>query len=333
MDQPTFITRMVNWFLNLFGIEAQTTSQQPGSGAPTPVTRKVSLIIYNPTIPSAGGQPLTSVMNWNDPDRLAAGLIADLRDISHGYINYEIAERIEVDAFPVKEDGFRYTGDEYVTCMRAGQGFHMPDAVDYAEVLRQNDLIARVSSGKIDEVWTISFPYAGFYESRMAGPGAFWCNAPALEGFESAGRRFVIMAFNYERGVGEMLESFGHRAESILSHVYRNVPDSQNLWKRFSLYDKVAPRRAEVGIVHFAPNSQSDYDWGNPSPVLTRCRTWLNFPNLSGDPVMLNCAEWGGGDIRAHHRWWFKLMPHISGQAAGISYNWWEYIVDPNRAR
>jgi len=28
------------------------------------------------------------------------------------------------------------------------------------------------------------------------------------------------MGFNYERGVGEMLEDLGHRAESILSHVF-----------------------------------------------------------------------------------------------------------------
>jgi hypothetical protein len=113
--------------------------------------------------------------------------------------------------------------------------------------------------------------------------------------------------------------------------VFRGISEAENLWARFTLYDKIAPGRAEVGTVHFAPNSLRDYDWGNLRPVLSRCRTWQNFPDLSGEPATVDCREWGGGDIRAHHRWWFSLMPHRSGQYRGIRFNWWEYIVDPNR--
>ncbi len=347
MNQPSLVRRFVHWLLRRSGVEPVSPQPvhggqpdlspqlppEPTSAAPTPRTRKVSLIIYNPTIPGQGSRALTSVLGWNDPDRLVAELIDDLREISHGWANFEIAERIKIDAFPIKEDRFRYTPGEYVASIRSGRGFHQPDAVDYMDIIRQNNLIEKVRSGAIDEVWTISFPYAGFYESRMAGPGAFWCNAPALETANEAGRRFVIMAFNYERGVGEMLESFGHRAESIMAQVFRGSPETENLWARYTLYDKIAPGRAEVGTVHFAPNSRQDYDWGNTRPVLSRCRTWPNFPDLSGDPVTVDCREWGGGDIRAHHRWWFNLMPHISGQYRGISFNWWEYIVDPNRVR
>jgi hypothetical protein len=187
-----------------------------------------------------------------------------------------------------------------------------------------------VAAGELDEVWLFGPPYGGFYESRMAGLGAYWCNGPPVEGLACA-RRFVVMGFSYERGVGEMLESFGHRAESIMAEVFSSTPDAGNLWKRFTLYDKIAPQEAEVGTVHYAPNSRTDYDWGNPSPVLSRCRTWQNFPDLSGDPATVDCREWGGGDIRAHHRWWFNLMPHRNGQQSGISYNWWEYIANPNR--
>ncbi len=339
MKQPSLYRRFAHWLLRRFGVEPApykppSLNEPPqADSAPKPVTRNVSLIIYNPTIPGQGGQRLMSVLNWNDPDRLVAGLIADLRDVSQGYANFTITERIEIDAFPLKGDGFRYTPEDYLSCIRSGRGFHQPDAVDYLDVIRQNNLIEKVHTGAIDEVWTVSFPYAGFYESRMAGPGAFWCNAPALESANEAGRRFVIMAFNYERGVGEMLESFGHRAESIMAQVFRGAPEGENLWARFTLYDKIASGRAEVGTVHFAPNSRQDYDWGYAAPVLSRCRTWQNFPDLSGDPATVDCGEWGGGDIRAHHRWWFNLMPHRRGQYRGISFNWWEYIVDPNRVR
>jgi hypothetical protein len=182
-------------------------------------------------------------------------------------------------------------------------------------------------------VWLFAFPYAGYYESRMGGPGAFWCNAPPLERTETAGRRFVVMGFNYERGVGEMLEDLGHRAESILSHVFRHTRGDANLWERFSRYDQKAPGRAECGNVHFAPNSVRDYDWGNRRPVPSRCDTWLRFPDLSGAARAVDCREWGNGDIRLHHLWWFQHFPHGAGATEGISHNWWEYVIDPNRVR
>ena len=338
MDQPSIYRRFVIWLRRLFGSEpvpSRSLPRDPTSvdETPTPVTRKVSLLIYNPLIPGPNGQRLVPTLRWNDPDRMVNELIADLREVSHGYASFEIVERLEIDAFPLKKDGFRYTAAEFLRCWQTHSGFHQPDAVDYEDILRQNNLIEKIQEGVVDEVWTISFPYAGFYESRMAGPGAFWCNAPPLQSAAAAGRRFVIMAFNYERGVGEMLESFGHRAESILEQVFRDVPDEENLWKRFTRYDKIAPGQAEVGSVHFAPNSRRDYEWGRATPVLSRSRTWQNFPDLSGDPVMQDCREWGGGDTRAHHRWWLNLLPHRRGQYRGISFNWWEYIVDPNQVR
>lgn len=299
---------------------------------PAPVTRQVSLIIYDPTIPSEGNRRLSQVLGWNDSDWLVRELISDLREVSHGYARYEIRERILVDAFPIKKDGFRYTAESFLRAWRSRSGFHMPDDVDYHQILADHGLIEKVRQEQIDEVWTVSYPYAGFYESRMAGPGAFWCNAPPLEGTDHAGRRFVIMAFNYERGVGEMLESYGHRAESIMQQVYRHVPPADNLWQRFTRHEKAAPGQAEVGNIHYAPNSRQDYDWGNNAPVLSRAYAWASYPNIDGPPRKMDSREWGGGDIRAHHRWWFSLLPHVEGTGpGGVANNWWQYIVDPNR--
>jgi hypothetical protein len=139
------------------------------------------------------------------------------------------------------------------------------------------------------------------------------------------------MGFNYERGVGEMLEDLGHRAESILSKVFEPTVGDANLFERFLRYDKKYPGEAECGNVHFAPNSIKDYDWGNPRFVQSRCDIWYNFPKLSGEPRLVNCAEWGNGDIRAHHLWWFLHFPHSVGEANRISWNWWDYVIDPNR--
>jgi hypothetical protein len=291
-------------------------------------TRRVLSIIHNPI---SNGRKLHQLLNWSDPDRLAEMYIRDVREGSYGYANFEIVERIEVDGFPLKQDGFRYTTDNYLKCWRSRSGFHQPDLVDYHRLLDELDVTRKINNGAIDEVWLFAFPYAGYYESIMAGPGAFWCNAPPLNGIK-ADRRFVVMGFNYERGVGEMLEDLGHRAESILAKVFEKTRGEANLWERFTRYDKTHPGRAECGNVHFAPNSDRDYDWGNRREVVSRCDDWYNFPNFKGGTRRVNCGEWGNGDIRLHHLWWFKHFPHTLGTTDGVSNNWWTYIIDPNEA-
>jgi hypothetical protein len=262
--------------------------------------------------------------------RLAQDYISDVRKCSYGYANYEIVDGEVVDGFPTKVDGFRYDAAAYLEACRTGRA-HEPDGVDYQDLIRRFDLIDRVDSGEIDEVWLFGGPFFGYWESTMAGPDAFWCNSPEVRGAEHCSRRFVIMGFSYERGVGEMLENLGHRAESILGRVFEPVGAEANLFERFSRFDLAHPGRAEVGTVHFAPNSLRDYDWGNPRPVLARCDTWLRFPDLTGEPRRVTCAEWGNGDTREHHRWWFRRFPHFVGESDGISWNWWEYVIDPNR--
>jgi hypothetical protein len=165
----------------------------------------------------------------------------------------------------------------------------------------------------------------------MGGPGAFWCNAAPLKNTEAAGRRFVIMGFSYERGMGEMLENMGHRAESILEKTFENLSGEENLWRRFIRHQKTAPGRAALGNIHFAPNSQKDYDWNNPEPVPSECDDWLhNFPHFKGVIRTVTAAEWGSGDIREHHKWWFRHIPRVAGRRNEIYNNWWQYIMNPN---
>jgi len=281
-------------------------------------------------VASAGGRRLTEVLHWNDPDILAQEFIADLRETSGGYVDYQIVERIDADWFPPKVDGFRYDAASYLHAWRT-RAFHRPDAIDYPAQVAAFDLLGRHERGEIDEVWFFAFPYSGDYESTMAGRDAFWLNAPPVPGTEGAPRRLPIMAFNYERGVGEMLENYGHRVESIMPRVYERLGRGRDLWQLFTLYDRIAPGRAQCGNVHFAPNSVRDYDWGNPRPVRSYCDDWYTFPDLPGRARTFTCEEWGGGDIRAHHRWWLAHIPHAEGETDGVSNNWWRYIVDVNQ--
>jgi hypothetical protein len=101
-----------------------------------------------------------------------------------------------------------------------------------------------------------------------------------------------------------------------------------NLFAKFLLYDRIAPGNSQCGNVHYAPNSQKDYEWGNPTPVITYADDWLTFPNLPRVQKMQNANSWGGGDIRGHHRWWFSRFPKVAGRMNGVRLNWWQYICD-----
>jgi hypothetical protein len=193
----------------------------------------------------------------------------------------------------------------------------------------------------------MGFPYAGLYESVMGGAGALWCNAPPLANTGSCQRRFVIMGFSYEREVGEMLHSYNHRCESILAQVFNSqdflvwtykpnrtpatiVPGQNiNLFERFITFDQIAPGRAAIGTVHYAPNSVKDYDLGNPNPVKSECYDWLKFPNFQGDVRVVTAQEWGGEE-ESYQQWWLKHLPKTAGRKNGIHNNWWQYIANPN---
>lgn len=298
---------------------------------PAQITRsKVLLIVYDPVMDPATGVKLSQKMNWNNTTDLVNGFMADILEVSKGLVRYEIVKRIDVNEFPAKTDGFRYTPQTFYAVMTGASAPHMPQEVDYYAIINKFNILQQVARNEIDEVWVFNFPNAGFYESVMGGPGAFWCNAPPLANTSASKRRFVIMGFSFERGVGEMHESYGHRAESIMEKTYNKLTGDANLWKRFIRYDKTSPGKAACGNVHFAPNSQADYDWGNKTPVKSECYDWLlNFPIFKGDIRIVDATEWGGGEIRAHHKWWFNHFARTSGRKNGIHNNWWQYIAAP----
>jgi len=293
------------------------------------LTSRVFLVIYDPVMNPVTGEKLSSRMNWHRVDDLVTGFIADIATTSNGLARYQVVDRIELNEFPSKTDGFRYT-PETLKAVLQGATPHTPSMVNYNQILTQLNILQRVQDHEIDEVWFFAFPHAGFYESRMGGKGAFWCNSPALENTNSCNRKFIMMGFSYERQVGEMLESFGHRSESILIKTFEKALPGMNLFERFSRYDKQNPGLAEVGTIHFAPNSENDYDWNDPRLVPSHCDDWLHFPGLPGPARQVNADEWGNGDIRLHHKWWLRHLPKVAGRTASISNNWWQYIIDPN---
>jgi hypothetical protein len=167
-------------------------------------------------------QPAAVPKNWNKSDDLIQKYITALRQASGDRLVYQLVNKLVVPNYPVFLDGRQYDDATWMEAraddrkaFRDAHGSYM--MADYQRIIQDFNLLQQVKSQQIDEVWMFGGPYFGFYESRMVGKGAFWCNAP---GIEQNCRRFVIMGFNYERDVREMVHDFGHRAESILARQF-----------------------------------------------------------------------------------------------------------------
>jgi hypothetical protein len=205
------------------------TTSLSAAVSPQPMILKTLVIVYDPIVDQASGKKLSEFMNWNRVEDLAQGYISDILEITNGLIEYQIVEHIDVDAFPAKVDGYAYDAQTYLNVMRGILRPYTPQEADYYAIIEHFNILQRVANYEIDEVWAFGFPHAGFYESSMGGPGAFWCNAPPLINTEASERRFVIMGFSYERGIGEMLENLGHRAESIMEKTFEKLTGADNL--------------------------------------------------------------------------------------------------------
>ena len=308
-------------------------------------TYDVLVINFDPVFEAAGGKKWHELLSfWSDPHTLAAEFAADMHEVSHGYTTYRVVDWIEVDEMPSGVDGFVYDKDVYYqTLMDAlaaadgtywdydgweDHGFNF----DYESCFEKYQVRERVNSGEIDEVWLFAGPVHGntMYETRMCGNGAFWCNSPGLE---MDCKRFVAYGFNFEREAAEMIHDAGHRMESIMNAVFGWPDYSKDYqdytdWEKFSAYDQVSPGHAGIGLIHFAPNSTSDYDWDNKTSVNSYCDDWLNYPNLTGIQRTVDCAEWNA-DQRGFIKWWFSHLPHAAGTnlSNGKYNNWWIYFT------
>ncbi len=307
----------------------------PPSGVdPDAIAPRVLLYICNPMMP--GGQRLNEFYGWGDPLALTDQIIEDFRVSSHDRARFEIVEVIDDSTWPYLDSGFQYTSESFQQAW-ANHDFE-PGTFDYARFVSDHNLGARVDSGDIDEVWVYSFPGAGMFESAMAGKGAFWVNGGP---YPDAGgdRAFVIMGWNYERGVGEAIHSFGHRAESTLAdRVYGQWCQSRcNTWSRFALLDLDISGQGGVGNVHFPVNGEGDYDYANGRFVLSNADAWLAYPNLNNNTRSINFHEWSPDESdpqRQYLNWWYAHMPHV-GSKAPDQYlaNWWRYLCDVDQIK
>ena len=299
----------------------------------TPITRNVMVIDFNPILENQGNKRLRAYTHWNDPLSLEAQFIQDITTASGGYLTYKIVERLaDLDVYPTKNNGYVFTDPSYISALSSADS-NARAIINYNKVLTDYDVCGKVNRGEIDELWLWGGPWFGYWEAVMAGPGAYVTNAPPITG-TACTRKLHIFGFSYERGIPEMLEDMGHRAEGTLRTAYGGWFTGQNTdWDKFtksrSFHQNDGMFSYGCGSIHEPFNSSGAYDWGNATQTPNTCSAWAAFPEAPTAIQTQSCTLWGCSGY-GYIKMWLTNMPKATGQTSGRWNNWWKYIADVN---
>lgn len=279
-----------------------------------PIQKSVFLLIFNPILENYGNQKLTTYKKWNDPDDLTSAIIANLSEVSNGYITYTIKERIEVDGIFPKRDGYQYSDQTYLDCINGTNPCHQPDIIDYEQLFSTYNICAK----NVDEVWLWGGPYFGYWEYALAP----YC-----------GKTTFTMGFNYEVGLDHALHDFGHRFEHVGNFRvgdgtwYYGAENDNNEWNSF------AKTLSACGNVHYPPGNPTSggaYIYNNSNPTQSTCNGYLNYPVGPFIPESISCLNWGCNQ-EGFMKWWLNHIPNNPGTLTTsrkiIYNNWWKYFA------
>jgi hypothetical protein len=308
-------------------------------------TKNINVIVINfdPILKTRNNLKLHEYMKWSDPWVLSDKMVEDARKASNGYVNYKIVKKIDYDGFTTFRDGFTYTEDQFLYMWEKDRKAAHDGMTSFKWMFDKFELPKLIKEYNASEIWIWGAPYMSWDELHWKIPGDKipyqtdnpWFYRPY--DIPDVGKTIWIMGWNYERGEGEMLESYCHRIESVLSitvgkGAWDHKLNGDNPWVKFTRIDRDFPGQAEVGSVHCAPNSKSDYDWDNTKEVYTYADDWLTYPKLPRQKKLQNAKSGGWDGIINHHIWWMTRIPHNPGVTDGFYNNWWQYIVNYDEA-
>ncbi|XXY17654.1 Ig-like domain-containing protein [Sorangium sp. So ce216] len=304
-------------------------------------TRKVAVVLRDPPVPQHGGIPMHQLYGWNDPNAQIPIIISRLRSASGGAVNYVVVQTTNIGTSNLytRWYGAALDFNDLISWYDQGRDFWVPQlnaaadsgnlGFDYSQLLTDLQLCEKRDAGEIDEVWVYTDPYGGMFESRLAGPDAFFYNSPPLLGTTCDGQ-LPIMGLNYEASTPNAVHSFGHRMESAMTHAMGRWDASAaepNNWEKFTTRHQLKPGQGHVGNTHYPVNTTAEYDYSNPSTVTSYEANWQYYPFLQDITTSVSCSTWGCTDD-GYYQFMFGHIPRFTSVSDGTLNNWWFYFLD-----
>ena len=234
---------------------------------------------------------------------------------------------------------------------------------DYHQMFECLDMRDYVDNQRVKEVWfwhtgfDASFPsfdpaihnpadFRGTSESNMSSPttGDISNSLRSETDLPVYGSTYVVYAQNYRRTQAQVLHNHGHQLEAILSYVNEQQDGNTDLfWRDFVGQDDAGEHiTGRAGWTHMPPNTTVDFDYENPTLVLSDIEDWR--PDNSGAETQVNADTWGsidyawpggsGFDERIESQWhlyWWQNMPGRANNIIDfprVMNNWWAFTGD-----
>lgn len=231
---------------------------------------------------------------------------------------------------------------------------------DYRSILTQLNICDWVDNKGVDQVWVWGYHHGNIepVESNMAmgrRSRSYWnhttfgdvSNSEQVDDLPTCNNTYTLFNYNYERGLGEVLEDHTHQLERLYNFLQTKDPaqyqaDGTLFWNKFvgAATNSHAITTPRCGWTHFPPNSvegDTDYNWYSTTTVASDCMDWK--PDGSGNKTIVSCETWGGpgcpddGGV-GFKIWWMRSIP---GYNSGLTYqgkalrNWWVPVADFDR--
>lgn len=332
-----FLTNTFSFKDRLFG----TLFPKPPSLAQTVTTKEMKVWVLQ-YIPPGGISSLYPGAEVMDPASFTKNTLLPSMSNASRYRGYSNSAAIAAISFNLQDSNIKLENNP--------PPLISTNNFDYAAPFTKYDLcnFAKNNDIKLVILWAAgSGTYqGGFAESAITGNKGIPTNGPMLTGPQFCDdKTILILGLNYERGLAEALESYGHHLEAVfrkfrleyISWSDEDKPRNTNLWGQGD----------SCGNGHNPPNARCEYDrsnpygWltcgqsGAPSSVLSDCRDWK--PDGSGVKENLDCSFWNCDKVHDGEYWliwWMQNMPGLSNGLVDSSGkpipSWWEYIADPD---
>lgn len=217
---------------------------------------------------------------------------------------------------------------------------------DYKKMLTEDvGICSYVDDGGVSQVWIYGYHY-GLVEpaegnmSMGRNSSAFWnhgtfgdvSNSEQIDDMPLCNKTYILLNYNYSRGLGELIEDHTHHIERIMGFA------DTSLWDSFvNPHGQGGGVTNHCGWTHSPPNVTDalQYHWREETVVKSDCQDWR--PGGGGVIRDTSCHTWYGAgacldDMGVLFKvWWMQSIPGLgntltSGGAA--LRNWWDFYVD-----
>ena len=262
-----------------------------------PLTARVLLVAYNPTVNAAGApeETLTESLGLKAPNLLAEELGARLDAASGGHVHYKVDTLGTKLTFPPTENGIRYTAAKYAACLANASKCDGAPA-DYYAIDNELEICNFARKQAFDQVWLLGGKHFGFSIGKQ-----LYCQVTENNG--DVTRQLDVVSLDYSEGMTSLLAGYQAHSQFALTEAF-GIPaaiataDSPN--NTYGLFVQAQGRSWDApasgcGDITFAPNSLSHNRFDDARSAHSFCETFLRSPSPAplSSLARITCAAWG----------------------------------------